>query len=90
MDYVLNGKTYHTKEIDFLEMTKLEKCGISIKDLENVAEKPFGTILNCVCYITGLTPEQANKEITEHKKKGGTFEEIASCLNLLTESDFFK
>ncbi len=90
MEYKLNGKTYTTKELDFLELVNLEKAGVSIQDLNNLANKPFGTILNFVCYVTGLNKADANKEITAHLKNGGTMEEVAECIKVLTDSDFFK
>lgn len=90
MEYKLNGKTYTTKEVDFLELTKMAKCGLTIAALENMQEDPFTPILACVSYITGLDKEKANAEIMAHLKNGGTFEEVASCVNVLTECDFFK
>lgn len=88
MEYKLNGKNYTTKELDFLGMCELEEKGLTMKSLQKMESEPFTPILACVCYITGLTKEQANKEITAHLKNGGSFEEIAKCTEIL--ADFFK
>lgn len=88
MIYKLNNKEYETKEVNFREMLKMEKCGVDITTLGKA--NTFNQIACMVSYITGLTKEKAINEIEAHLDNGGTFEDVINCFDFLTESDFFK
>ena len=87
MIYKLNDKEYETKEINFRELVKMEKCGVN---LTAISDNTFTQAECIISYITGLSKDKVEKEIDEHFENGGTIEEVFKCFNILTESDFFK
>lgn len=88
MIYKLNNKEYETKEVNFREIVKMEKCGVDIANLGK--GNTFAQTCCMVSYITGLSKDKALDEIDEHLNNGGTFEDVIKCFEVLTESDFFK
>ena len=88
MTYKLNNKEYNfDKEINFREILKMEKCGVSFTKLE---DEPFNQAIGMVSYVTGLDKAKTLKEIDEHFENGGSFDDIIAFLNVLVNCDFFK
>lgn len=89
MIYKLNNKEYQTKDINFREMVKMEKCGVNIMTLGKDSNL-FGQAVCMVSYITGLSKEKSADEIDSHLDNGGTIEEVFKCFEVISTSDFFK
>lgn len=87
MLFKLNNKEYETKEINFRELVKMEKCGVDILTLGK--GQTFNQAICMISYITGLSKDKAIEEVDEHLAKGGNIEDVLKCFEVLTESDFF-
>ena len=83
---IINGKEYKVKEIDFNIMCELEDNGVSITDMD---KKPFSVIRGFLAVIMGVDNITAGKELSEHLKKGGSIEELASEISELVENSGF-
>ena len=88
MIYKLNNKEYETKELNFREIVKMEKCGVDITNLGK--GNTFAQTCCMVSYITGLSKEKSAEEIDSHLDNGGTIEEVFKCFEVISTSDFFK
>lgn len=85
--YELNGKTYSVKELDFDDVCELESAGVSIMDFK---KKPMSVVRAFVSLSVGDL-DLAGKEISEHVKNGGTFDDIMKAFSqALEESGFFQ
>jgi len=90
MEYKVNGKTYTAPDvIDFGEIVKLEKCGLSLETMGDLNEHALQGIEACVRYLGNYTKEEANKEIMEHLAKY-PLQDLVKVLEIVTTSDFFK
>ena len=87
MLFKLNNKEYETKELNFREILKMEKCGVDIMTLGK--SNTFNQAVCMISYITGLSKDKVTNEIDEHLENGGTIEDIFKCFEVLTESNFF-
>ena len=87
MLFKLNNKEYETKEINFRELLKMEKCGVDILTLGK--SQTFNQAICMISYITGLSKDKAIEEVDEHLANGGNIEDVFKCFEVLTESDFF-
>lgn len=84
----VNGKSYTIPEITFNTMCDLETNGVS---LEKIGQKPLATIRGFLCVAMGQTLETAGRELEEHLKNGGSFEEIIGAISqAINDSGFFK
>ena len=87
MLYKLNNKEYETKEVNFREILKMEKCGVNLMTLGDKIS--FDQAVCMVSYVTGLSKDKAITEIDEDLANGGNLEDIFKCFEVLTTSDFF-
>ena len=89
----INGKEYdNEKEFDFGGLAKLEECGCTYDDLQNLQEfeKPMALIIGLVAWVIDCKKRKAIEEINAHIKNGGTLNELMVLLDSLKESDFLK
>lgn len=85
---IINGKSYQIPEITFNTMCDLEAIGVS---LEKISQKPLMTIRGFLCVAMGQDPQAAGRELEEHLKNGGSFEEIIKEISTaLMNSGFFQ
>ncbi len=89
MIYKINGKEYESKDFDFGALAKLEECGVTMTDLQNVKNKPMTLILGLVAWVIDCSKEDAIEEINEHIKNGGTLKDLMKIFDSLKNSDFF-
>lgn len=83
----INGKTYKLKEVDFNGICVLEDLGFSAAEIKN---KTFSSMRACFAYHAGLDLVTASKEIEEHFKNKGKFEDFAPFIEKVVNSDFFQ
>lgn len=88
--FILNGKEYEINEkVDFGTICDMEEADVDLLSLGS-GKKTFSQIRNLIAYFTGLTKEEANKEIEEHLSNGGQLDQVADLINVIAESDFFQ
>ena len=85
----INGKEYEEKEFDFGTLAKLEECGCTLEDLEEV-EKPMALVIGLVAWILDCKKKKAVEEINQHIKNGGSLKELFEIINTAKDSDFLK
>ena len=85
--FLVNGKTYKSKELDFNAMCDLEDMGVSMVDIKS---KNMSLIRAYLAFCGNISAEEAGDEIILHLKNGGKFDEIMEELKVAIEnSDFF-
>jgi len=84
--FTVNGKTYFTKELTFEYLVALDKNDIKVTNVTGIAA------VNCFfMYCSGLSEEEASKEITNHVINGGKLDDIIEAYSeALNESGFFR
>lgn len=86
--FLVNGKTYKSKELDFNAMCDLEDMGVSMVDIKS---KNMSLIRAYLAFCGNISAEEAGDEIILHLKNGGKFDEIMEELKVAIEnSDFFR
>lgn len=86
--FLVNGKTYKSKELDFNAMCDLEDMGASMVDIKS---KNMSLIRAYLAFCGNISAEEAGNEIMLHLKNGGKFDEIMEELKVAIEnSDFFR
>lgn len=86
--FLVNGKTYKSKELDFNAMCDLEDMGVSMVDIKS---KNMSLIRAYLAFCGNISAEEAGNEIMLHLKNGGKFDEIMEELKVAIEdSDFFR
>lgn len=86
--FLLNGKKYKSKELDFNAMCDLEDMGVSMVDIKS---KNMSLIRAYLAFCGNISAEEAGNEIMLHLKNGGKFDEIMEGLKEAIEnSDFFR
>lgn len=86
--FLVNGKTYKSKELDFNAMCDLEDMGVSMVDIKS---KNMSLIRAYLAFCGNISAEEAGNEIMLHLKNGGKFDEIMEWLKEAIEnSDFFR
>lgn len=86
--FTVNGTEYKAKPFDFNLMCDLEDMGITIN---NMAGRNISLIRAYFGLCSGLSKENAGKEIEQHFIKYGHLNEISEALNKEMEiSDFFQ
>ena len=86
--FLVNGKTYKSKELDFNAMCDLEDMGASMVDIKS---KNMSLIRAYLAICGNISAEEAGDEIMLHLKNGGKFDEIMEELKAAIEdSDFFR
>lgn len=86
-EYIVNGKSYTLKKIDFSAICLLEELGFSTSELKG---KTFSAMRACFAFHSGLDLIKAGEEIEAHIKAKGKLEDIAPFLTSVLESDFFQ
>lgn len=84
--FIVNGKAYFAKDLDFEFLVELDKNGIGIDKIAGLAA------VNCfLAHCGNMTEEQASKEISAHMIAGGKLDDIVNVYSkCLQESDFFR
>ena len=86
--FSINGRTYQAKEFDFNLLCDLEDQGLSLEDIE---KKPMSLIRSYFMFCSGLSKEDAGKEIEAHIGKGGEFVDVVNVMGeMMNESGFFR
>lgn len=86
--FVINGKTYNAKPIDFNTMCDFEDLGLPLEDM---ARKNMSTIRTYFALCSNLQLSEAGKEIEQHIIAGGDISSIAEAMNEeMQASDFFR
>lgn len=84
----INGRTYKAAEFDVNFMCELEDNNI---DLDKINSNMFKLIRMYVALSMGVDVVTAGKELTEHMKNGGSWEEVSEIMSdMMEESDFFR
>ena len=86
--FVVNGKAYFARELDFNFLADLDMEGIDYSKITGVAAMGF---FLAYCSNGALTRVQANNEISQHILNGGKMDELSDAYKkALEESDFFR
>lgn len=86
--FILNGKSYAVKDIDFNMICDLEEQGISLEEIE---KKPMSMIRTYVAFCMGANSDVAGKEIENHLINGGNMNDIANVMGeAMKNSGFFQ
>lgn len=86
--FTINGKKHTAAPFDFNLVCDLEEKGIQ---MEEMSKKQMSTLRAYLALCTGMSIEQAGKELEAHKIAGGSFEEISRAFNSeMEKSDFFR
>lgn len=86
--FTINGKKYKAAPFDFNLVCDLEEKGVR---MEEMSKKQMSTLRAYLALSTGMSIEQAGKELEAHKIAGGSFEEISRAFNdEMEKSDFFR
>ena len=86
--FVVNGKAYFARELDFNFIADLDMEGIDYSKITGAAA--MGYFL-AYCSNGSLTRKQANDEITQHILNGGNLDVLSDAYKKsLEESDFFR
>lgn len=86
--FVINGKTYPARDIDFNMEADLGDLGVS---LASISTNPNGFIRGYLAVCGEMTKHQAGKEISDHISAGNDLVEISEIVSRkIEESDFLK
>ena len=86
--FVINGKRYTAKPFDFNTVCDLEDNGVSLAEM---SQKPMSMARAYFALCFNGSKELAGKEIQEHVKAGGDFNELYRVMgDEMNESDFFQ
>lgn len=84
--FTINNKVYFPKDLDFNFLCVLDKHDIDVNHMAGMAA--VGCFL---AYCGNMTEEEANKEISEHVKNGGSIEDVFNAYkDCIEESGFFR
>lgn len=84
----INNKKYKIPELNFNTICMLEEMGVQLPEID---KRIFSTIRGFVALAMDGDFEKAGKEIEEHIKNGGSFDEILKEINSAVEgSGFFQ
>ena len=84
----INNKSYVASDFDFNFLCDLEDMGVS---LDSMTEKPISAVRAYFSKCSGLTPENAGKEIEAHLIGGSKLDDIMEAMSeKMNESDFFR
>lgn len=86
--FVINGKRYTAKPFDFNTVCDLEDNGVSLAEM---SKKPMSMARAYFALCFNGSKEAAGKEIQEHVKAGGDFNDLYKVMgDEMNESDFFQ
>lgn len=89
MKFVLNNKEYNSKPFDFEIMCELEERGFEPEDIGVRKNMTFMREYFAMC--SGLSKDEASKEINEQVVNNGSIGELADVvMKEMDESDFIK
>ena len=93
-NFLLNGKTYNLPNIDFEFIYKLEDYGVSLPNLQEVANNKFLHFCTTIFAVSqNITIEETKKIFSEAiSQQGGskTINELLVLFEAVKNSDFFK
>ncbi len=86
--FQINNKMYTAKDFDFNLLCDLEELGLSLDDIE---KKPMSLIRTYFMFSSGLTKEEAGREIEAHIANGGQLADVVNVMSdKMNESGFFR
>lgn len=86
--FTINGKRYNAKPFDFNTVCDLEDNGVSLSEM---SKKPMSLARAYFSLCFNGSKEDAGREIQEHVKAGGDFNELYTAMgDEMNESDFFQ
>lgn len=86
--FTINEKRYEAKPFDFNTVCDLEDYGVSLQEMQ---KKPMSMARAYFALCLNGDKERAGKEIQEHVKHGGDFNELYTVMGEeMNESDFFR
>ena len=86
--FMVNGRNYKAKDIDFNFVCLLGENDIELTD---IAKKALPALRLYIAFCLNATPEIAGNEINLHIVNGGSFQELLAVFNeKLEDSDFFR
>ena len=86
--FTVNGKRYVAKPFDFNTVCDLEDNGVALNEM---TKKPMSMVRAYFALCFNGSKEDAGKEIQEHVKAGGNFNDIYTVMGEeMSESDFFQ
>ena len=86
--FTINEKRYAAKPFDFNTVCDLEDNGVSLQEM---SKKPMSMARAYFALCFNGDKEKAGKEIQEHVKHGGDFNELYTVMGEeMNESDFFR
>lgn len=86
--FIINGKSYQAKEIDFNFICRLEAEGI---EMSRMGKSFMNVIKIYAAYCMDVDADIAGEELNNHLINGGTFEELIDLVSAkMDESDFFR
>ena len=86
--FTINGKLYKAKPFDFNTVCDLEDNGVSLAEM---TKKPMSMARAYFALCFNGSKEDAGKEIQEHIKNKGNFNDLYAVMGEeMNESDFFQ
>jgi hypothetical protein len=86
--FTINGVEYKAKAIDFNMVCDFEDMGVP---MDTIAKKSTNLVRCYFAICSGLSLEEAGKEIEKHIIAGGTMNEVSEVISKeFDESDFFR
>lgn len=86
--FTINGKRYTAKPFDFNTVCDLEDNGVSLAEM---SKKPMSMARAYFALCYNGSKESAGKEIQEHIKAGGDFNDLYTVMgDEMNDSDFFQ
>lgn len=86
--FTINGKRYNAKPFDFNTVCDLEDNGVSLTEM---SKKPMSMARAYFALCFNGSKEEAGREIQEHVKAGGDFNDLYSAMgDEMNASDFFQ
>lgn len=86
--FTINGKRYNAKPFDFNTVCDLEDYGVALSEM---TKKPMSMARAYFALCYNGDKAEAGKEIQEHVKNGGNFNDLYKAMGEeMNESDFFQ
>lgn len=86
--FKVNGRDYIAREFDFNLVCDLEDMGLS---MEAMADKPMSMVRAYFGICSGLSRDEAGKEMEAHLIGGGNLDDVMDAMSeKLEKSDFFQ
>lgn len=86
--FTINGKRYNAKPFDFNTVCDLEDYGVALSEM---TKKPMSMARAYFALCYNGDKDEAGKEIQEHVKNGGNFNDLYKAMgDEMNDSDFFQ